>query len=65
MISNEYALSKSFGDSIKEELIDVIGDLSEVGLDTIIEDEALKSIPFVSTAISVYKIGTTIREKHH
>lgn len=39
--------------------------MSEVGLDTIIEDETLKSIPFVSTAISVYKIGSTIREKHH
>ena len=65
MISNEYTLSQSFGDSIKEELIDIIGELSEVGLDTIIEDEILKSIPFVSTAISVYKIGTTIREKHH
>ena len=65
MISNEYTLSQSFCDSIKEELIDIVGELSEVGLDTITEDEGLKSIPFISTAISLYKIGTTIREKHH
>ncbi len=64
-MSNEYMLSQSFGDSIKEELTDIIGELSEVGLDSIIDNETLKDIPFVSTAISLYNIGTTIREKHH
>ena len=29
MTYNEYTLSQSFGDSIKDELVDVIGELSE------------------------------------
>ena len=47
----------------KRDLTDVLANLSEVGLDTITENEIIKEIPVVSTVVSVYKIGHTLRER--
>lgn len=62
---NESSLSIAFGDSLKSESISCIGDLTEVGLDAIMEDGIFKDIPIISTAISVYKIGNSILERHN
>ena len=39
-------------------------DLMEVGLDAIMEDGLIKDIPIFSTAISLYKIGQSIKDRH-
>ena len=61
----ENSLSVAFGDSIKEEVGACISDLTEVGLDAIMDDGVLKDIPILSTAVVLYKIGYSIHERHH
>ena len=61
----EKSLSVAFGDSLKEESIACISELAEVGLDVIFEDGMLKDIPILSTAVSLYKIGSSIKERHN
>lgn len=65
MNMNKNILAESFHKSIKDNAINAAGGLIETGLDTVIDNELLKSVPFVSTAISLYRIGTTVRERHH
>ena len=62
---NEKSLAIAFSDSLKEDTISVIGDITEVGLDSIIEDGLLKDIPIVSVAVALYKIGTSIKDCHN
>ena len=61
----EKSLSVAFGDSLKEESIACISDLAEVGLDAIMDDGIFKDIPILSTAVAVYKIGSSIKERHN
>ncbi len=61
----ENSLSIALGDSLKEDTVACISDLVEVGLDAIIDDGILKDIPLFSTAISVYKIGNSIKDRHN
>lgn len=58
-------LANAFEDTLKEESLSVISDLAEVGIDSIMDDGILKDIPFLSTAIGLYKIGETVWERHH
>lgn len=58
-------LSESFIKSIGNEGIDIATDLIEVGLDSILEARILKDIPFVSTAVALFKIGNTIIDRHN
>lgn len=61
----EKSLSLSFGDSLTKEISDCVGKFVEVGIDSIMEDGLLKDIPFISTAISIYRIGKSVQECHH
>lgn len=61
----EKSLSTAFADSLKEESVACIGEYAEIGLDAIMEDGILKDIPIVSTAIALYKIGNSIKERHY
>ena len=61
----EISLSIAFADSLKEESISCIGEYAEIGLDAVMEDGILKDIPIVSTAIALYKIGSSIKERHN
>lgn len=63
--SNENQLSISFGESLSEHTMALVADLGELGLDGNLSEGLLKDVPFISTAISFYKIGKTIREKYH
>ena len=58
-------LSTSLNESINDEMTSVISEIAEIGLDSILEDGLLKEVPFISTAISLYKIGSSISEKHN
>ena len=62
---SEKSLSVALGDSLREESIACISDLAEVGLDAIMNDGILKDIPILSTAVAVYKIGSSIKERNN
>ena len=62
---NEQSLSLSFGNSLTEEVAGIAGEYAELGLDALAEEGLFKDIPIVSTAAAVYRIGKSIREKHH
>lgn len=59
------SLSISFADSLTDDAISCISDYAEIGLDAIMDDGILKDIPIVSTAIAVYKIGSSIKERYN
>lgn len=61
----EKSLACSFGDSLSEEVSSCVDEYIELGLDSIMEDGILKDIPFISTVISLYKIGKSVHECHH
>ena len=61
----EQSLAISFGNSLTEEMLGIAGEYAELGLDAFVEDGLFKDIPIVSTAVAVYRIGKSIREKHH
>lgn len=61
----ENLLAISFGESITEEVSGCVTEFAEIGLDSVMEDGLLKEIPFLSTAISVYRIGKSIHERNH
>lgn len=61
----EQSLALSFRSSLTEEVSGIAGEYLELGLDALVEDGLFKDIPIVSTAVAVYRIGKSIREKHH
>lgn len=58
-------LSQSFSDSLKNETTECLSNIIEVGLDSILDDGFIKDIPFISTAVSLYRIGNSIRDRHN
>lgn len=58
-------LAESFHDSLTEEVSGCVGEFMELGIDAMMDDGLAKDIPFLSTFTSIYKIGNTIRERHH
>lgn len=62
---DEQSLALAFGSSLTEEVSGIAGEYAELGLDALAEDGLFKDIPIVSTAVAVYRIGKSIREKHH
>ena len=61
----EQSLALSFSNSLTEEVSGIAGEYAELGLDALVEDGLFKDIPIVSTAVAVYHIGKSIRERHH
>lgn len=59
------SLSVSFADTLKGECVPIISEFAEIGLDAIMEEGVLKDIPIVSTAVAVFKIGSSIKERHN
>lgn len=59
------SLAVSFGNSLTEDVSGIAEEYAELGLDALVEDGLFKDIPIVSTAVSVYRIGKSIRERHH
>ena len=59
------SLSTAFADSLTEEAVSCISEYAEIGLDALMDDGILKDIPIVATAISLYKIGGSIKERHN
>ncbi|MBO5323797.1 MAG: hypothetical protein J6A88_06835 [Oscillospiraceae bacterium] len=65
MEENNY-LVQSFADSIGSDIVEFAGEAVEFTLDTCSgEDSILKEIPFVSTAVKLYSIGSKVHYKHN
>lgn len=58
------SLALSFCDTLESDVIDQIGEFAELGIDAIMDEGILKNVPIVSTAIALYRIGNSIRERH-
>ena len=56
-------LANAFGNSLTEDAIGCLGNYVELGIDSILEDGVFKDIPIVSTVISIFKVGNSIRER--
>lgn len=61
----ENNLSLALRDSISEEASSTLTDIAEVGLDSILDDSLFKDIPLISTALSLYRIGRSVKERHY
>lgn len=59
------SLVASLMKSMKPGASDIICEFAEIGLDSCVENDAIKNIPFISTVVSLYHIGKTVREIHH
>ena len=62
---SETTLSLSLSKSINEEALSSLSGIAEVGLDSIFEEGFLKDISILATVASVYRIGKSVRERHH
>lgn len=56
-------LADSMNKSIKDETVEILTNIGEVGFDTALNDGILKEVPIISTAVSLFKIGNTLRER--
>ena len=61
----EKSLSTSFADSLTEDIVSCISEYAEISLDAIMKDGIVKDIPIVSTAITLDKIGSSIKERQN
>ena len=61
----EQSLSSSFGESLKETMVDSVTDYVELGLDSVLEDGLLKDFPIAATIVALYKIGNSFKERHN
>ena len=61
----EKSLSSSFGESLRETIVDSVTDYVEIGLDSVLEDGLLKDFPIASTVVALYKIGNSFKELHN
>ncbi len=59
------SLSFALSDSISEETQSVAAELMEAGLDSVMDDGLLKEVPILSVAVSLYKIGHSVKERHY
>ena len=57
---------KSFRQTIaSDETMELVKDYSELTLDSVLEEGTFKEIPIIGTLVSLYKIGNSLRERHH
>ena len=60
----EYELVDSWSESlIRSDVESIITNISEVCLDAVLEEGIVKDIPFISSIVSLYKIGHTLKER--
>ena len=55
---------ESTANTIANYNLDTAIDISEIGLDSLLDDSILKEVPLIKTAYGVAKTGFAIREKH-
>jgi hypothetical protein len=60
----ENNLSLALSNSISTEASSIATNLLEIGLDSIMEEGLLKEVPILSTVVSLFKIGQSIKDRH-
>ena len=61
---NQNALAISLSDSLGAEVTDCLGDIIEAGIDSVMDEGLLQGVPFISTVVSLFRIGRSIHERH-
>lgn len=64
-MSDNMPLAESFSNSIKEESFSCLSEIAEAALDSITNDGFVTNVPLISTVVSLYKIGNSIRERSY
>jgi len=59
------SLSSAMQASIIEDTSDILSNIAEIGLDAVLNDGFLKEVPILSTAVSLFKIGNSLKERHY
>ena len=59
------SLSVSMQESLRDDAADILCNISEIGLDSILDDGIIKDIPMISTAVRLFNIGKSIKERHY
>lgn len=62
-INAENSLTKAFKNELQKTALDMAFDYAEIGLDSIVENDALSEVPIVKTVLSFYKVGVSLRER--
>jgi|GEM_PF-1923270 len=58
-------INASFKDTLNsDEALDLAKEYAEVALDSVIDEDTLKEIPIIGTIFGLYKIGSSIKDKH-
>lgn len=57
------ALSDSMDASMKGEMADLFSNIGEVGIDAALNAGILRDVPIISTAVNLFRIGNTMRER--
>src|ERR1700733_11117913 len=61
----ENKLSNSLRDTMQsDEALDLAKEWAHFSLDAVISNDILKKVPFLSTVVSLYKIGKSLRERY-
>ena len=60
----EKSLAISFSDSLSSDVADGLSEFCELAIDSIMDEGLLKELPIFSTAISLYRIGGSIKERY-
>lgn len=58
-------LPQAMQNSLTSEIPNVLINIAEAGLDTIMNEGFLKEIPILSTAVSLYKLGYSVNERYY
>lgn len=58
-------LSFSLSETISNDLMSIGESVLEAGIDTFTSEGFINEVPIISTAISIYKIGNSVRERHY
>lgn len=61
---NMITLPLAMQNSLSSEASEVLMNIAEVGLDAVMSEGFLKEVPFLSTAVSMFNIGNSIKERH-
>ena len=64
-IDSTNELTEGFKKEIFDNGLDTISDYAEIALDSFIADKVLSEIPIVKTAVSFYKISSSIADRHN
>ncbi len=60
-----FSLPSAMQNSLTNEMSELLCNIGEIGLDAVMNDGFLKGIPFLSTTVSLFKIGYSLKERHY